>query len=336
MKIAIHDRPGSYSDQWIIYCTKNKIPYKVVNAYDTDIIEQLSDCNAFVWHHSHADYRDKLFAKQLLYSVEAKGLKVFPDSNTTWHFDDKVGQKYLFESLGIATPQTYVFYDKEHALQWAECADFPKVFKLRGGAGAANVRLVRTKKDAYHLIAKAFGTGFPQYNQIGGLRERIYQFKKGKDSLLGIAKGVGRLIIPTKFSKIIGNEKGYVYFQDFIQNDGFDYRLEVCGDRAIAMVRYVRSGDFRASGGHNDVFDKSLIEKDVLDLGFATVNKLKMQSAALDIVRDNITKKLYVEEVSYCYALDEDEFLHGFWTSDGNFHDEPFDSRNWMIETVLS
>ena len=26
------------------------------------------------------------------------GIKVFPDSNTAWHFDDKVGQKYLLEA----------------------------------------------------------------------------------------------------------------------------------------------------------------------------------------------------------------------------------------------
>ena len=34
MKIAIHNRPGSFSDRWIEYCNKNHIDYKVVNAYD--------------------------------------------------------------------------------------------------------------------------------------------------------------------------------------------------------------------------------------------------------------------------------------------------------------
>lgn len=99
MKIAFHHRPGSFSDRWIEYCKDNQIAYKLVNAYDSDIIQQVADCDAFMWHHSHVDYRDTLFAKQLLYSLQLSGKKVFPDFMTGWHFDDKVGQKYLLKPL---------------------------------------------------------------------------------------------------------------------------------------------------------------------------------------------------------------------------------------------
>lgn len=40
-------------------------------------------------------------------------------------------------------------------------------------------------------------------------------------------------------------QREYCYFQEFIPNDGFDYRVEACGDKCIAMVRYCRKGDFR-------------------------------------------------------------------------------------------
>lgn len=60
MKIAFHHRPGSFSDRWIEYCKDNQIAYKLVNAYDSDIIQQVADCDAFMWHHSHVDYRDTL------------------------------------------------------------------------------------------------------------------------------------------------------------------------------------------------------------------------------------------------------------------------------------
>ena len=33
MKIAIHHRKGSFSDRWIVYCKKEGIEYKLVNAY---------------------------------------------------------------------------------------------------------------------------------------------------------------------------------------------------------------------------------------------------------------------------------------------------------------
>lgn len=63
MRIAIHHHPGSFSDRWIGYCKEKGIDYKVVNAYDNDIVNQVPDCDAFMWHHHHADYRDVLFAK---------------------------------------------------------------------------------------------------------------------------------------------------------------------------------------------------------------------------------------------------------------------------------
>src|ERR1035437_202885 len=131
MKIAIHNHPGSFSDRWIKYCDEKGIEYKIVDCYRSDIIEQLNDCDALLWHFHHASAKDSLFAKQLLYSVQASGKKVFPDFNTVWHFDDKVGQKYLLEAINAPLVPSYVFYSSHDALEWVDKTSFPKVFKLR-------------------------------------------------------------------------------------------------------------------------------------------------------------------------------------------------------------
>ena len=112
MKIAFHNT-GGFTPRWIKYCEKNNIQYKKVNAYDTDIVEQLKDCDAFMWHHHQSNYKDVLFAKQLLFSLEQSGKVVFPNFNTGWHFDDKVGEKYLFEAIGAPVVPTFVFYTKK-------------------------------------------------------------------------------------------------------------------------------------------------------------------------------------------------------------------------------
>ena len=168
MKIAIHHTPKSqsFSERWVGYCKKNNIDYKIVNAYDTNIIEQVADCDAFMWHYHHNNYKDALFAKQLLFSLQQAGKRVFPDFNTGWHFDDKVGQKYLLEAIGAPLVPSYVFYTKKEALKWVETTEFPKVFKLRGGSGASNVKLAKTKRDAQRLIKRAFGKGFAQRDFI--------------------------------------------------------------------------------------------------------------------------------------------------------------------------
>lgn len=140
MKIAIHKREGSYSTRWIASCDEHNIAYKTVNG---DIVTQLSDCDIFMWHYHQGDARDMNFAKQLLFSLEESGKTVFPNFKTGWHFDDKLGQKYLFESLGIPAAQAYAFYNEQSALEWAKKTSYPKVFKLRGGASSYNVELAK-------------------------------------------------------------------------------------------------------------------------------------------------------------------------------------------------
>ena len=43
--IAIHKSSG-FTERWIAYCEQEGIDYKIVNCYDSDIIEQLKDCDA--------------------------------------------------------------------------------------------------------------------------------------------------------------------------------------------------------------------------------------------------------------------------------------------------
>ena len=145
--IAIHKNKSSdlFHFRWIDYCDKNNIPYKMVNCYDNDIIQQLKDCSVLMWHYHQASPTDIVMAKSLLFSLEQSGTKVFPDFNTAWHFDDKVAQKYLLEALEIDLVPTWVFYDKKTANDWIEKTSFPKVFKLKGGAGSQNVQLAKTK-----------------------------------------------------------------------------------------------------------------------------------------------------------------------------------------------
>ena len=171
MKIAIHLRKESFSDRVIQYCEQNKIPYKLVNCFDSDIIKQLNDCDVLFWHWFQNDPKAILCARQILYSVEKKGLKIFPDFNTVWHFDDKIGQKYLLEAIDAPFVSSYVFYDKESALKWINDSNFPKVFKLKDGAGSYNVKLVKSRKEALKLCNIAFSRGFkPQrgYKYIPG------------------------------------------------------------------------------------------------------------------------------------------------------------------------
>lgn len=333
MKIAIQHRNGGFSAQWIEYCQKNNIEYKLVNVYDSDIISQVKGCDAFMWHHSHLDYRDVLFGKQLIYSLEAMGVKCFPNFYTTWHFDDKVGQKYLLEAIGAPLVPSYVFYSKKEAMDWIRKTFFPKVFKLRGGAGASNVKLVHSAKEARHFVNKAFGKGFPQFDRIGYTKERIGKWKEGKDSFIGVLKGIGRLFVPTDFSKMHPREKGYVYFQDFIPNNSYDTRVVVIGgNKAMGERRYCRKDDFRASGSGS--FEYVNIDSEILKIAFEMARKLNLQSVAFDFIYQD--SRPLIVEMSYAFGTHGISHCGGYYTQDFKWHaTESLDFCGWMVESVM-
>ena len=335
MKIAIHQRPGSFSDQWIEYCKKQGIDYKVVDAYNTDIIKQISDCDIFMWHHYQADYRDALFARQLIYSLETKGIRCFPDYHTTWHFDDKVGQKYLLEAVGAPLVPSYVFYTKREALNWIANTSFPKVFKLRGGAGASNVKLAHTAKEARAFVRTAFGKGFSPFNRVGYLRECFRKWKEGKTTFKGVIIGFERMILPTRYAKMHGAEKGYVYFQDFIPNNSFDIRVIVIGDRAFAIKRMTRKGDFRASGSGNILYDYTEIPEECVRISFGVSTKLHTQCLAYDFVFESNGNPLIVE-ISYGFATHAYDSCSGYWTRDLRWHEGAFIPQDWMLQDLVN
>lgn len=334
MKIAIHKSEGSFSDRWIEYCEKKNIDYKVVNAYDSNIVSIISDCDVFMWHHSHGDYRDVLFAKQLLFSLETAGIRVFPDFRTGWFFDDKVGEKYLLESIGAPMVPSYVFYTKADAIKWVNKVSFPKVFKLRGGAGAANVKLVYSAKEARRYVNKAFGRGFSQFNRIGYFKERFTKWCQGKDTLVGVCKAIGRFFVPTTFAKMHPNEKGYVYFQDFVPNNDFDIRVIVIGDKAFSIKRMVRKGDFRASGSGSIVYDKAQLSEETVWLSFDIARKLETQCVGFDFVFAD--GRPLVVELCYGFTVHGYDCCEGYWTIDKKWHPGFFNPQEWMIDNIIN
>lgn len=335
MKIAIHHRKNSFSERWIAYCENNNIDYKIVNVFDSDIIQQVQGCNVFMWHHHHNNFKDVLTAKRVLFALEHSNIKVFPDFNTAWHFDDKVAQKYLLEGIDAPLVPSYVFYDKKEALDWANQTTYPKVFKLKGGAGSANVKLVTSKSECIKLINKAFGKGFKQFDGKAYFLDTIKKYKSGTKSLKQVAKAFGRMFISTEYAKNIPPERGYAYFQEFIPNNDSDIRIIIVGNKAFGLKRMVRKGDFRASGSGAINYSVVDIDDKCVDIAFQVNKKIKSQSIAFDFVFDENNNPLIVE-ISYAYSTSAYDKCEGYWTEDLQFHKGSFIPQAWMVEDVLN
>lgn len=333
--IAIHHRVGSFSEKWIQYCDSNKIQYKIVNCYSNNIISDLEGCNVLLWHWVHGDYKAVIFARQLIASLEMKGLRIFPNIKTCWHFDDKVGQKYLLESIGAPLVPSYVFYDKQKALDWAVSTTYPKVFKLRSGAGAMNVQMLHDVRDAKYIIKKMFSSGLKYYS--GYLwKERLWHFKRDRDlrSFLNLSKGLGRVFIRTDEEKFLPKNVHYVYFQEFISGNNFDYRVMVLGgNRAFCFKRFVRDGDFRASGSGKSLFQKDDVPIDMLEISYSIAKKLALQSVAIDYVFQS--GKPLIVEMSYAFGNKAFPIWPGYWDENLEWIEEAVAPEDIIIEQML-
>lgn len=333
MKIAIQPRKNSYSSRWIEYCEEKGIDYKIVNCYCHDIIDQLADCDALLWHYYHECAKDVQVAKQLLFALEGSGMVVYPDFATNWHFDDKVGQKYLLESIGAPLVPSYVFYSRKDALEWISTTTFPKVFKLRGGAASDNVKLVNTPLQAKRLIRKAFGKGFRRYSPWGSLKERWRLYRLGRTDFKDCVKGVLRFFVPTYYCSVVGRDKGYVYFQDFIPDNDHDVRVLYNYGKSLAFRRVVRCGDFRASGSRVFDYEQSRVPEKAIQLAFEVARKLKIQSAAFDFVMKEDEPLLV--ELSFASGPSPEQNDHGYYDKELNYYPVAFNPYDFIVEGVI-
>lgn len=337
MRLAIHDSENTFSQRWLEFCETNQVPYLLVNCYDSDIIEQLSECDALLWNWNNNDHKAKKFARALIYSLESMGKKVFPDSNTCWHYDDKIGQKYLFEAIDAPLVPTYIFYDKKSAFSWIEKTIFPKVFKLSSGSGAVNVKLANDKDEARRLVKQSFGKGFSQLDRMASFKDKFDAWVRDKNrtTFKTAVRAFGRIFVATEFENMEGNEVGYAYFQAFIPNNDSDIRVITIGSRAFAIKRMCREGDFRASGSGMILYEKQQIDERCVEIAFETSKRIGTQSTAYDFVFDGDDNPLIVE-ISYAFAVSAYDECQGYWDEELKWHEGKFNPQSWMIEDLVN
>lgn len=337
MKLAIHETRinGFFSDRWIKYCLKNDIPYKIVDCYSTNIIDDLRDCDGLLWHYSHSHPIDYQIAFSILRSLHASGKKTFPNVNSCWHFDDKVAQKYLLESIKAPIIKSWVYFTKKESLEAISHMSYPKVFKLKGGAGSSNVKLILNKVQAKKYINKAFGQGFRQFDRITLFRDAISNFRQNKISLKKLGLEFGKIFVNSDYEKVKGNENGYLYFQDFIPNNEFDIRLIVIGTRAFAIKRMVRENDFRASGSGKILYKKENFDERCVRIAFKTSKILETNCLTYDFLFNESNQPL-IAEISYGFFQSGYDECPGYWDSELNWHEGKFIPQNWMIDDLIN
>lgn len=297
---------------------KNNIPSIRLRIEQSDFWGQVRNLSLFIMRFPHHD-SDLQKARDLLPIIErVHGVKCFPNLVAGWHYDDKIKQYHLLHSIGFPITESWVFYDKNAALEWVEHASYPVVFKLRGGAGSQNVILVKNKNQANRLVKRMFGRGiyperfanlnslrlkhFSVYRELHHIGGNLYRWSKGLD-------------VSTNWQL----QKNYVYFQKFLPNNMWDTRITVIGERAFAFRRMARQDDFRASGSGRIDYDMSKIDLRCVEIAFVISKKMGFQSMAYDFLLNENNKPEFCE-VSYTYVSSAIHKCPGYWDSALNWH----------------
>lgn len=327
MKIALHHtdnvHPASYSWRWIKGLTSRGIEPRILDFKRSDTINQITGCVGALWHWFHLP-DDKQAAPKILDALEfGMRLSVFPNKQTRWHYDEKISQHYFFDAINAPKIQSWVFWEKQQAVEFVEKSQFPLVFKLSVGAGSANVLKLENRYDAQRLIDIMFGDGLASYtvNEFEQKLEISFPsfYRRLKDSASYLLKRRWPTAPPNPPHWYYLIQKNYIYFQEYIPNNRYDIRVTVIGNRIFDFVRYNRENDFRASGSGQLVYNHALVPENARRIAKQISKENRFQSMAYDflIAPDG---NAVLSEISYGYLNKAIYDCGGYWDQDMNWH----------------
>jgi glutathione synthase/RimK-type ligase-like ATP-grasp enzyme len=275
-------------------------------------------------------------ARQIIAALEQKGVLVFPNLGSCWHYDDKVGQKYLLEAIGAPVIPSWVFTNSAEAEEWIAQATWPKVFKLRSGSASENVRLVETRRQAERICRRAFTRGFPaKPGYLSDVRVRLCGTGSWRQAWEKLGRVPASVLEVANFRHHSPRQQGYVYFQEFLPGNSFDTRVFVIGQRAFGLTRQNRPNDFRASGGGRMVYDAARIDRRSVDIAFQVAGRLGSQSLAFDFLFD-LGQQPRISEISYAYPAARVRECPGYWDRELGWHAGHFWAEDMILEDVLA
>lgn len=340
--IAVHIDPNysnSYSKRWIEiinntegYCAKK------VNLKAADAITQVRGCIGVMWHYRHTPQDKQIAAKVLPAIEEILGIPVWPNYKTRWHFDEKVAQHYLFEAMEISAVKSWVFWNYDDAIDFMKnTQEYPLVFKLSVGAGAANIFKIDSMEEGISKLNRMFHEGIFPYTE----NEFKTKSMNGESNIIPTRRRLSQAIKFFIYNKIpdlppyYQLQKDYIYFQKFMEGNSHDIRITIIGNRAFGFIRYNRPDDFRASGSGAINFAKNLIPLQAVKIAFQLSDKAGFQSMAYDFLIDEEGEPA-INEISYCYVNKAVKGCSGYWDRDLRWHDGNIWPEQAQVEDFIA
>ena len=325
-----------WHDTWCLWLQKHEIPYEIVDCYHYDIISRLRNYSALLWGYANFVNADLMEAQHILDIAARMGLKVFPNHSTGWHFDDKIAEMYAFQEVQAPIPQSWVFYELEKCLEWlTKEATYPLIAKLRRGSGANNVKMLKNVRQAKYYAKRMFSKGFsPSQSLLYKTYSKVQSTRDWK-TLLARIRLIPNFLIARRYGLGMPMERGYCYFQEFIENDGYDLKVVVVGNKCSYLVRKVRKGSYKASGGGGIYYDRALVTPQIINSAFLTADVLGLQCVGFDYVVNRKDGRGCIVEMCYGFDSEAISASGGYWDRSLTWHDAPLNVPHEIIKNLM-
>lgn len=316
MIIGIHpDRTGeqTYSQKWAEFLSKESVTYEFIDLFNIHDFKELRRFDGIMWRWG-LNYPESILAPRVFDIIERElNIPVYPNSQMRFTWNDKIKQYYLFKAYNIKIPKTWIFWNYQVAKNWAKETNYPKVFKLAQGAGSSNVTLVNNTSEADVLIKRMFNEGIKTNSNLDKLRRRKAFNFSFKETKFIINKIIGRPIERYLL------DKGYVYFQEYIQNIG-TYRVAVVENRVFSYFRPNASNDFRVEyTGKLNNYSKNAVPIKLVKKSLEYSKILGATCIAFDFLLSN--EDYLVLEMCWTFPDFKIHRCEGYW--DKNLHWNP-------------
>lgn len=327
----------SWASQWIEYCQEHNIRYSLVDWKVADAFKVMLGSDIVLWHFSHYSQKEMLFARSILNSLEKSGCRVFPGYDDSWHFDDKVAQSFLLQSLDAPLPRYTVLFSMDAVDEFIQSQpSFPVVAKLRNGSGSSNVKLLGDVEALKRYAKKMFSSG------IDSSPSPFFKISSNAKSCRSVADIFSRARRAPEFlfsflnARALPKEKNYVYLQEFIAGSSYDIKVVVVGNKLSFIGRHIRKGDFRASGGGDLFYDRSIITQPILDIAFDVAGKLNSECVGMDFVVDPQSGNPYIVEISYGFSFAALIESGGYFNRSGVWFDSPLNAPKEIMKNLIT
>ncbi len=242
------------------YLDYNHFSYDYYNLYGSNWQEEAADFDIIIYRPCSYPWSLADARDKIYFLEKVLGKKCLPSYRELKFYENKLYQYYLLKEMGAPLAPTFISTDYREVMAYVQRAEYPLVTKIRTGSGSAGVRLLKNRKQAKRLVEKIFRRGAPTY----------WPFLR---------------------------QKNYVYFQKYIENEGFDLRVIVIDSNHIfGYYREPRGSDFRASG--SGLVVKKALPEEVVRAALTLAHKLDFNMFAVDFVQSVEDKNYYIIEAS--------------------------------------